>query len=169
MGDFFFFWFFAFGLVSPSVFWWYCFRILILTDQRNYFRKKWEIMGLYNQEGKGCNWFWIGLFLFLFLFPTLLKWVDFTSTYSCLWKWKSESVSQLCLTLCDSIDYSPPGFSAHGILQLRILEWVAISFSRGSSWPRDQTWVSCMQADSLPSEPLGKPSLAFSWGLFCGS
>ena len=80
VGDFFFFfWFFAFGLVSPSVFWWYCFRILILNDQRNYFRKKWE-MGLYNQEGKGCNWFWIGLFLLLFLFPTLLKWVDFTST-----------------------------------------------------------------------------------------
>ena len=40
------------------------------------------------------------------------------------------------------MDCSPPGFSVHGILQARILEWVAISFSRGSSWPRDLTWVS---------------------------
>ena len=46
------------------------------------------------------------------------------------------------LTLCDPVDCSPPGSSIHGILQARILEWVAISFSRGSSRPRDQTWVS---------------------------
>ena len=39
---------------------------------------------------------------------------------------------------------SPPGFSIHGILQARILEWTAISFSRGSFFPRDQTWVSCI-------------------------
>ena len=47
-----------------------------------------------------------------------------------------------CLTLCDSMDCSPPGFSVHMILQARILEWVAISFSRGSSPPRDWTQVS---------------------------
>ena len=51
---------------------------------------------------------------------------------------KSESkVAQLCPTLCDPVDYSLPGSSIHGILQARILEWVAISFSRGSSRPRD--------------------------------
>jgi len=44
---------------------------------------------------------------------------------------------------CDHMDCSMPGFSVHGILQARILEWVAISFSRGSSRPRDQTQVSC--------------------------
>ena len=59
--------------------------------------------------------------------------------------------------LCDSMDCSPPDSSIHGILQARILEWVAISFSRGSSQPRDQTWVSALQADALPSEPPGKP------------
>ena len=48
-----------------------------------------------------------------------------------------------CLTLWDPMDCSPPGFSVQGILQGRILEWVAIPFSRGSSWPRDQTRVSC--------------------------
>ena len=42
------------------------------------------------------------------------------------------------------MDSSPPGSSIHGILQARILEWVAIPFSRGSSWPRDRTWVSCI-------------------------
>ena len=56
---------------------------------------------------------------------------------------KSESeVTQLCLTLCNPVDCSPPGSSIHGILQARILEWVAISFSRESSLPRDRTQVS---------------------------
>ena len=58
-------------------------------------------------------------------------------------KWKSESVSRsVCPTLYDPVDCSPPGFSVHGILQTRILEWVAIPFSRGSSRPRDRAWVS---------------------------
>jgi len=47
-----------------------------------------------------------------------------------------------CLTLCDPMNYSPPGSSVHGILQARILEWVAIPFRRGSSQPGDQTHVS---------------------------
>ena len=55
-------------------------------------------------------------------------------------KSKSE-VTQLCLTLCDPMDCSLSGSSVHRILQARILEWVAISFSRGSSQPRDQTQV----------------------------
>jgi len=52
-------------------------------------------------------------------------------------------VAQSCLTLCDPMDCSPPGPSVHEIFQARILEWVAISFSRGSSQLRDRTWVSC--------------------------
>ena len=50
-------------------------------------------------------------------------------------------VSQLCPTLCDPRACSPPDSSVHGILQARILEWVAIPFSRDSSWPRNWTWV----------------------------
>ena len=58
---------------------------------------------------------------------------------------ESESeVAQSCLTLFDPVDCSLPGSSIHGILQARILEWVAISFSRGSSRPRYQTWISCI-------------------------
>ena len=45
---------------------------------------------------------------------------------------------------CDPMDCSMPGSSVRGILQARILEWVALSFFRGSSWPRNQTWVSCI-------------------------
>ena len=53
-------------------------------------------------------------------------------------------VSQACSILCDPMDCGPPGSSVHGILQARMLEWVAILFSRGSFWPRDQTQVSCI-------------------------
>ena len=59
----------------------------------------------------------------------------------------SESESVSCSIVSDSLQphgLYPPGSSVHGILQARILEWVAIPFSRGSSRPRDQTWVSCI-------------------------
>ena len=48
-------------------------------------------------------------------------------------------VAQSCPTLCDPTDCSLPGSSVHGIFQAIVLEWLAISFSRGSSWPRDRT------------------------------
>ena len=54
---------------------------------------------------------------------------------------------QSCPTLCNSMDCSPAGFSVHGILQVRILKWVVMPFSRGSSWPKDGThisYVSCI-------------------------
>ena len=54
------------------------------------------------------------------------------------------SITKLCPTLCDHIDCSPPVSSVHGIFQARILEWVTISYSRGSSRPRDGTCVSCI-------------------------
>ena len=53
-------------------------------------------------------------------------------------------VAQLCPTLCDPLDCSLPDSSVHGILQTRILKWVAIPFSRGSFWNRDQIQVSCI-------------------------
>ena len=58
--------------------------------------------------------------------------------------------TQLCPALCNSMDYSLPGSSVHGILQARILEWVAIPFSMGSSQPRDWTWVSCTSSRLFP-------------------
>ena len=65
-------------------------------------------------------------------------------------KAESESeVAQSCPTLCDPVHCSPPSSSVHGIFQARVLEWVAISFSRGSSRPRDQTQVSCIVRKTL--------------------
>ena len=85
-----------------------------------------------------------------FLFLSWLSWeysfnslVTLSSMPFSLVVQKSESeVAQSCPTLCDPVDYSPPGSSVHGILQARILERVTISFSRGSFWPRDRTQVS---------------------------
>ena len=57
-------------------------------------------------------------------------------------------VAQSCPTLCDSTDCSPPGSSDHGILQARILEWVTISFSKASSWPREQETVHPFQQEA---------------------
>ena len=74
-------------------------------------------------------------------------------------------------TLCNSLDCSPPGSSVHGIFQARILEWVAISFSRGSYQPRDQThvsWISCIAGEFFThwamSGETHKAELAQLWG-----
>ena len=70
-------------------------------------------------------------------------------------------VCLVIVQLCDSMDRSPPGSSVHEILQARVLEWVAISSSRGSSSPRDQNWVSynsCLcRRNLLPLSHLGNP------------
>ena len=74
--------------------------------------------------------FWKNIYFYL---------IDYAKAFDCV----SESeVTQSCLTLCNPMDYSLTGFSVHGIFQTGVLGWVAISFSRGSSQPRDQTWVS---------------------------
>ena len=64
--------------------------------------------------------------------------------YCLIYKFTKVKVTQSCLTLCDSMDCSLPGSSVHGISQASIPEWVAISFSRGFSEPRDQTQVFCI-------------------------
>ena len=71
---------------------------------------------------------------------------------------------QLCLTPRDPVDCSPPGPSVHGISQARILTWVAIPSSRGSSQPRDQTHVSRSSYTAgrfFTVEPLGKLHIPF--------
>ena len=84
-------------------------------------------------------YFWNILCTIVFL------WFHITFTIS-VWKQKERKVlvTHLCPALCDPMDDGPPGSFIHRILQARILEWVAIPFSKGSSWPRDQIWVSCV-------------------------
>ena len=65
-------------------------------------------------------------------------------TLRCFWCSSTCSVTQLCLTLCEPKDFSSPGSSIHGIFQARILEWAAVSSSRGSFLPRVQTHISCV-------------------------
>ena len=85
------------------------------------------------------------LLLAQWILSNLLLWDDWkSSTYFSTWN-SFVRVAQSSPTLCDPMDCSLPGSSVHGILQTRILEWVAISFSRGSSQPRDQSQVSCIE------------------------
>ena len=86
--------------------------------------------------------FWILPFLYYYFFSFCKKWINviFLQNTS-QWNWTSE-VAQSCPTLCYPMDCSLPGFSMHGIFQARMLEWVAFSFSRGSSRPRGWTQVS---------------------------
>ena len=77
----------------------------------------------------------------------LTRWTFAGKAMSLLFNMLSESESEVAQSypaLCNPMDCSLPGSSLHGILQARVLEWVAISFSRGSSQPRDQTRVSCI-------------------------
>ena len=92
-------------------------------------------------------------------FQVMTKWINYTYTYvhsmglnyrvssrvpMLYSEWVSEWSRSSCQTLCDPMDCSLPGSSLHGILLARVLEWVAISFSTGSSQPRVQTRVSCI-------------------------
>ena len=74
---------------------------------------------------------------------------------------------QLYPALCSSMDHSPPGSSVHRILQARILKWVAMPFSRGSSRPTQElngvSYVSCAGGEFFPTKPPGKP---ISFGTF---
>ena len=74
------------------------------------------------------------------------KFLNLNVSYVCVCVCVCVKLLQLCATLCDPVDYSPPGFSVRGILQARILEWIAMPSSRGSSWPRDGTHVSYVPA-----------------------
>ena len=70
--------------------------------------------------------------------------------------------TQSCLTLCEPMDCNMSGSSVHGIFQARILEQVAISFSRGSSWPRNWTQVFCIAGRFFTSRATGEAHLYFS-------
>ena len=113
----------------------------------------WDRSNSYLFVDKDCLWFLVSDSFLFFVFFTLTQrdnqlkrceeresqtvWLTkFVIVHACL-------VAQSCSTPCDAMKCSPPGPSFQGILQRRILEWVTISFFRGSSWHRDWTWISC--------------------------
>ena len=117
-----------------------------------------DFLSYYTEETQGLRQYFVlnkcqGLKIIWYLFHCLL---------TVPWLLESESeVAQSCPILCDPMDCSLPGSSLHGILQARILEWVAISFSRGSSQLRYQTQVSCIAGRRFnlwaTGEALGSP------------
>ena len=96
----------------------------------------------FSKRAQGCYIFWA--------FSSL--WIP--SCGPCLLDiWHDIEVTQLCPILCDPMDCSLPGSSVHGIFQARVLEWVAISFSRRSSNPGIKPGSPALQADALSPEP----------------
>ena len=91
--------------------------------------------------------------------PTALKHsVYYSSNFA--YAYMHAKLLQSCPTLCNSMDCSPPGSSVHGILQARILEWVSMPSSRGSSQPRDRIYVSFV---SCTGRQVGKPNFAHTF------
>ena len=126
--------------------------------------------------GAGCRFLLQGIFLTRGLNPCLLHWQADSLLLSHLGSPRDGGAKllQLCLTLCYPMDCSPPGFSVHGILQARTLEWVAISSPRGSSQTRDQTlvtYVSCMAGRFCITSAIkeGSPNISVLLSIFPAS
>ena len=121
------------------------------------------IKSIIGKVKKNCSSFWInskGIQVYLNYWKNSSKNSSVIPFfYPSLGICQSELVAQMGPTLCNPMDRSPPGSSVHGTLQARILEWVAIPFSRGSSWLRDQTWVFRSAGRFFTIEQPGKLSL----------
>ena len=107
------------------------------------------------------DWFPLGL---IGLISLQSKWLSRVFSSTKIWKLTLSFLYGL--TLCNFMDHSLPGSSVHGVLQARILEWVAILFSKGCSQPRYQTESPAWQADSLPLSHQGSPSLYLARTLY---
>ena len=90
------------------------------------------------------SWFTIPLHIFIYLLNSFWVYGTLLLTMYTLVLVSIVLIALWCPTLCVPMDCSPPGSSVHGILQARILEWVAISWSRWSSQPRDRTCICCI-------------------------
>ena len=117
------------------------FQVILMSNWDNWYRffKNWSVIDLQYVSFSYTAQRFIYMYI-CFKFSSLIEVIEVLAT-------------QLCLTLCDPMDCSLPGSSGRSpwegeesmrILQARILKWAAIPFSRGSSWPRDWTWVSCI-------------------------
>ena len=125
-------------------------------------------------------WYFIFIYIYIFIYvyskkipPNSVNWhlhhLTYLSVCRCVRKLKFYSPAcmcgkplQSCSTLCNLMDCSPPSSSVHGIFQARILEWVTMPFSSGSSWSRDGTRISCLlnwQVGSWPLAPALNPLL----------
>ena len=113
---------------KPAVVWYFVFAALGTNSKGNNWKNR-IIIQTSPMTGYGP------VAVLLFLTPEQNLW---------FWCMRARRVSQSCPTLCNPMDCSPPGSSAHGISKARILEWVAMPSSRGSSQSRDRTHISCI-------------------------
>ena len=112
----------------------------------------WSEVFINSSDNEKHFWFWMQKAPTESLQQDIL-WEDILERVFCLYNFiqSKDYMFIVAATLCDPMNCSLPGSSVHGISQARILECVAISFSKGSFWPRDQIQVSCIwQVDSLP-------------------
>ena len=100
-------------------------------------------VNIINMFVKNSCFVWSNIFFISPLFSLYYVTTCFTFSVYLLGKTRWWFSREVMSDSCDPMDCSPPGFSAHGILQASTLEWVAISFSKLSSQPRDQTWLTC--------------------------
>ena len=123
------------------------------------------ILNAFLHEKKKIVWVFLSQHRITLLLPLSLSFSCLLTIHS-YQQWPEERVQsvkpaakslQLCPTLCNPKDCSPPGSYVQEILQARILEWVAMPCSRGSSLPRDWTQVSCIAGRFFTAEPPGKP------------
>ena len=129
-GGFFFsfFFFFFFFLTCGGGYHISCFTRYILSSTRKVnFISNWSFIGCFED-----------LYTVDFLSKQIFQWL-FRVKRGSYFSLSESEVAQSCPTLCNLVDCSPPGFSIYGVLQARTLEWVAISFSRAFSQPRDRT------------------------------
>ena len=110
----------------------------IISPKTVFFMNKWHIDRVYRN-----------------LFISNKSWLETYSALLCNPSLCFYLVTKSSPTPCDPMDHSPPGSCVHWIFQARIMEWVAISFSRGSSQPRYQTHVSCLAGRFFTTEPPG--------------
>ena len=113
----------------------------------------WKNQGDLSPNNYMCVYIYIYIYTYTYIYI-------YTHIHIVLMQSQFKSV-QSCPTLCDPMDSSQPGSTVHGIFQARILEWVEISSSRGSSWPMDWTPVSC-----LLHEQAGSWALAITWEIY---
>ena len=119
------------------------------------FNMGWEWLGHYYW---GCNLSSMCMIPELEIFPPGRSVYEFSNIDVCV------LVAQPFPTLCITKDCSLPGFSGYGILQARMLEWIAIFFSRGSFQPRDRTWVSCIAGRFLTIWAIREAPVTYIYG-----
>ena len=122
----------------------------------------WSEVFINSSDNEKHFWFWMQKAPTESLQQDIL-WEDILERVFCLYNFiqSKDYMFIVAATLCDPLNCSLPGSSVHGISQARILECIAISFSKGSSWPRDWTHESRMAGGCFTTEPLGKPKTIY--------